>query len=289
MHILVLGAQHIECRQHCQLVDHDVPDALNEEGVPYLASNAFTPLIGSLVLSANPRVGDSARLAVVDLLNRLQNPNSQPADPRYSPLPPVAYFGDVEKEIIINEIMNGVVLGMARLDVEFQEGDETHGFQDPFQDQAAEENTNRSGAPSPEDRGDDSQENQRLPTVYEESGLELHRVASRREHFDDVRIVEPTDATAHHLDYFHTGAPREPQIDADGWVTAPPISPSEAAALSAPPMQQTDTPADSSVNGGSVDMDQMEGDPGTYDTGEEATVGRVASMSVVATIAANGQ
>lgn len=267
-------------------MDHDVPDALNEEGVPYLASNAFTPLIGSLVLSANPRVGDSARLAVVDLLNRLQNPSSQSEDRRYSPLPPVAYFGDVEKNIIINEIMNGVVLGMARLDMEYQEAEENHSFQDPSQEQA-EESGQRSGAPSPEDRGDQYQEDQGLPTVYEEPSLDLYRVASRREHFDDVRIVEPTDATAHHLDYFHTGAPREPQIDADGWVNAPPISPSEAAVLPAPHMQQMDAPTDS--NGGSIDMDPVEGDPGTYDTGEEATVGRVASMSVVATIAANGR
>ncbi|CCA68164.1 hypothetical protein PIIN_02030 [Serendipita indica DSM 11827] len=239
---------------HCQVVDHNSEGPEPIEGITYLPSDAFTPLIGSLLLSANPRVGDGARLAIVELLNRLQGSEINAQDERYTTPSPDTQFGDGEKEIIISEIMNGVVLGMGRLDSEFQEAEQIARQEMAL---AAQRDGQRSGAPSPEDR----QPHGDSPFLFEPSPI------------PDANPL-PTGSQG----YFDRST-RGTQIDSDGWVTAPPITPDEE-------LHQLGSLAESSFSGENM-LDSIPEEPAANDTSEEATVGRVASMSVVAAIAAN--
>ncbi|PVG03265.1 ARM repeat-containing protein [Serendipita vermifera] len=258
---------------NCQVVDHEDPIASDIEDVTYLPSNAFTPLIGSLLLSANPRVGDGARLAIVDLLNRLQDINNTPDDPRYGTASPVARFEAAEKEIIMNEIMNGVVLGMGRLDSEFQEGDQSMS-QATTDEHMAQQALQRSGAPSPEDR----------PGQYYKTSDEsfTYQPISRRDSLEDIQEDDESQAEDEPVPQLQPAADwRQNSIDEDGWVTAAPTS--TTGNYDADPFARVE-PKYGEEN---PDPTSNEGEPAPQDTSEEATVGRVASMSVVAAIAAN--
>ena len=241
---------------HCQVVDHNSEGPEPIEGITYLPSDAFTPLIGSLLLSANPRVGDGARLAIVELLNRLQGSEINTQDERYAVPSPDTQFGDGEREIVISEIMNGVVLGMGRLDSEFQDAEQIARQEAAF---SAQRDGQRSGAPSPEEhqpQGDS-------PFLFDPSPI-------------PGAGPQPVGSNG----YFDR-ASRGTQVDSDGWVTAPPITPDEE-------LHQLGSLANESNFSGENMLDSIPEEPAANDPSEEATVGRVASMSVVAAIAANG-
>jgi serine/threonine-protein phosphatase 4 regulatory subunit 1 len=275
------------------VIDHEQTEQQLDVDVPQLPSNAFTPLIGSLLLSANPRVGDGARLAIVELLNRLQGSETSATDDRYCPPSPLSSFGEAEKEIIIKEIMNGVVLGMGRLDSEFQEGGEipiaqsnTDEGPSPGQEYRREETPVRGGPTPPDD------EHTATPP---DGSILLYRTPSRREVPDRLAMApvegglhDPAVAAAPFLDYFDSPITRERHIDADGWVTAPPQEDAEEMNAAFQSQGTPHTVLNERLNAQELaTIDEEE--PVNNDTGEEATVGRVASMSVVAAIAANGK
>lgn len=137
--------------QHCQII----PDDLRPEEA-YASSSttvtisvqAFTPILGTLLLSNNPLIGGAARQAVVDLLSRMRKADDreQGAIHRYHPPRSpgelhhpwdlslahddededdetpleVGLFGRHERAMFIQELLHQVVIGMARLD---QNGD----------------------------------------------------------------------------------------------------------------------------------------------------------------------
>jgi serine/threonine-protein phosphatase 4 regulatory subunit 1 len=275
--LALLSGLHISTishQQNCQVVDHEGSMIPETEGVTYLPSNAFTPLIGSLLLSANPRVGDGARLAIVDLLNRLQDINNTPDDPRYSSASPVARFEAAEKDIIMNEIMNGVVLGMGRLDSEFQEGDQSIS-QATTDERLAQQALQRSGAPSPEDlsRGQ----------YYSSDEAFVYQPISRRDSLEDIQEDdESQDDDEPVPQLLPTTDWRKTSVDEEGWVTAAPTATNID--YDADPFARAE-PQYGEQNPGPTSNEE---DSPPQDTSEEATVGRVASMSVVAAIAANG-
>ncbi|KAF9483896.1 ARM repeat-containing protein, partial [Pholiota conissans] len=134
---------------HCQII----PDNLNPEET-YASSSttvtisvqAFTPILGTLLLSSNPLVGGAARFAVVDLLSRMKKADDRELGaihrqlPQHSPgeilhpweidranlddedddEPPlvVGLFGSNERSMFTEEILQQVVIGMGRLDVD---------------------------------------------------------------------------------------------------------------------------------------------------------------------------
>ncbi|KAF8201663.1 armadillo-type protein [Pholiota molesta] len=136
---------------HCQII----PDNLNPEET-YASSSttvtisvqAFTPILGTLLLSSNPLVGGAARFAVVDLLSRMKKADDRELgaihrqQPQHSPgeilhpweiaranidddddddEPPlvVGLFGSHERSMFTQEILQQVVIGMGRLDVDY--------------------------------------------------------------------------------------------------------------------------------------------------------------------------
>ena len=272
-----------------------MPELLTPEGIPYLHINTFTPLIGSLLLSANPRVGDCARLGLVDLLNRLHAPpaDTEP-DARYVPVSPQVVFGEQERGMIENEIIYGVVLGMARLDSEFPEIEQAPGEQPATEHEVPAHAARSTGAPSPDsDRG--------LFQVENDDPFGFQSLRSPPWHGSDIEDEVPvmglggqgrgnshSSSPAPELQ----SPPRTMHVDSEGWVTmGPPMSPSSAIPEDALSMQAA-TPApttNASASSGEWALPTgSEGDPMLDDASGEATLGRVASMSLVAALAANG-
>ena len=91
-----------------------------------ISVQAFTPILGTLLLSPNPQVGGVARYAVVDLLERIRkaddakgenlaltHPNG---DVDYSLV--TGLFGPQERAMFQDEILQQVVIGMGHLDID---------------------------------------------------------------------------------------------------------------------------------------------------------------------------
>jgi hypothetical protein len=272
-----------------------MPELLTPEGVPYLHINTFTPLIGSLLLSANPRVGDCARLGLVDLLNRLHAPppDTEP-DARFVPVSPQVVFGEQQRAMIENEIIYGVVLGMARLDAEFPEIGQTPGEQLATEHEVPAHAARSTGAPSPDsDRG--------LYQVEGDDPFGFQSLGSPPQHSLDIEHEAPVMGPGGKgRDNSHSSSPapelqslqRIMHVDNEGWVTmGPPVSPSPAITEDPLSMQEaTPTPTThaSASSGEWALPTESEGDPMLDDASGEATLGRVASMSLVAALAANG-
>ncbi|KAH9952153.1 ARM repeat-containing protein [Amylocystis lapponica] len=101
---------------------------------------AFTPILGTLLLSQNGLVGGPARYAVVELLRRMRradddadvaagtgvprtpapqcSPSAQ-AEERATAVPDVGLLGRVERRLFEREIVHQVVIGMGRLDITY--------------------------------------------------------------------------------------------------------------------------------------------------------------------------
>ena len=91
---------------------------------------AFTPILGTLLLSDNPVVGAAARYTVVDLLARLRtadedetgvDPSSYPVDLHHTADGAAGLFLRDERDIFRNEILQQIVIGMARLDIDLDD------------------------------------------------------------------------------------------------------------------------------------------------------------------------
>ncbi|KAG8865986.1 hypothetical protein FRC20_009208 [Serendipita sp. 405] len=204
---------------------------------------------------------EDERLTALEKIYLLQKPENAASDDRYVPPSADTRFGETERDIVINEIMNGVVLGMGRLDSEFQDGGDPINHQELPADQM---DAQRSGAPSPEERTRIGTRNTQQRSIDEERSPQPIGLG-----LSDYFSGQPSGRTS-------TGTE-----DDDGWITAPPQTPEEELeALSS----IVNAPTPRSMIG---DLDPILEEPVSNDTSEEATVGRVASMSVVAAIAAN--
>jgi serine/threonine-protein phosphatase 4 regulatory subunit 1 len=77
-----------------------------------LSVQAFTPILGTLLLSSNAMVSGPARHTVVDLLARLRTAGEAEA----AGGTPDAMFGAHERRLLEDELLEQVVIGMGRLD-----------------------------------------------------------------------------------------------------------------------------------------------------------------------------
>ncbi|KAJ7273605.1 armadillo-type protein, partial [Mycena haematopus] len=111
---------------HCQVI----PDDLSLEETVYSSSTstisvqAFTPILGTLLL--NSKVGGAARYVVVNILTRMRKLNDWESGSAASPTSedeesaediPVGLFGREERLMFEQELLQQVVIGMGRLDV----------------------------------------------------------------------------------------------------------------------------------------------------------------------------
>ncbi|KAJ4480654.1 hypothetical protein C8J55DRAFT_69602 [Lentinula edodes] len=146
----------------CQLTPGDIvdEDSLNppefhdHEGIPTISVQAFTPILGTLLLSPNVLVGGATRYAVVALLGRIKRVNAMESKPGsdspkiHVQIPRlnevansqnlsagsleeiedeeeivVGFFGKEERSLFQKEILFQVVVGMGRLDSDEPEGE----------------------------------------------------------------------------------------------------------------------------------------------------------------------
>lgn len=104
---------------------------------PSISVHFFTPILGSMLLSQNNMVAEPARAAVVAIIARLQGKAQSGIDPWGPPrtddsrrayasqtgphvhdsLP----FSESSKQLVEHELVQGIILGMGKLDAEFPE------------------------------------------------------------------------------------------------------------------------------------------------------------------------
>ncbi|KAF8488785.1 armadillo-type protein [Gautieria morchelliformis] len=94
--------------ENCRLVEEE-PPLEGQEDPPLLPVQSFTPILGSLLIDHSAMVGAPARFAVVEILNRLHS-----ADDKNEDSPP---FAAKERKMLEQEIVHQVIIGMGRLDV----------------------------------------------------------------------------------------------------------------------------------------------------------------------------
>ncbi|KAG6911451.1 hypothetical protein DXG01_014525 [Tephrocybe rancida] len=108
---------------HCDVTsDDDDDDSISTSTA--VSVQAFTPILGTLLLSSNPLVGGAARHAIVDLLLRLRSADDRDAGTTMSTndadqaLFDIGSFDLLQREMVRTELLQQVVIGMGRLDMD---------------------------------------------------------------------------------------------------------------------------------------------------------------------------
>ncbi|KAL1735207.1 armadillo-type protein [Schizophyllum commune] len=276
----------------CQVVPDDpqtedlmFPSARSAPAIPV---QAFTPILGTLLLSSNGQVGLSTRYAIVTILNRIQRlnesesrkadfvpPASRPSSSRGilakdpqdeesdddEDLPPTGLFGYEEREMFEQELLQQVVIGMGRLDQQWSNTEEGYVDIDPLAMQ--------------EDRSSNvgMQLGDQYPPEYPaRSPLDEPRVRSPAEPLpeddDGDRMPAPKPAT----DYF----PRMPS-------TMPAPSPPTSSPDYTPPWPTSNVPLPMPTVSAPNEQSPF-GGLRQNNPEEQAAFGRVSSMSLISAV-----
>ncbi|KAI0050916.1 ARM repeat-containing protein, partial [Auriscalpium vulgare] len=102
---------------NCRLTDDESADP-TAEPTPLLVQ-AFTPILGTLLLSHSAPVGSAARLAIVEILRRVHTTDVQALSSYGDEI-----FGEHERHLLEQEILQQVVIGIGRLDLPDEGQDE---------------------------------------------------------------------------------------------------------------------------------------------------------------------
>ncbi|KAH9484240.1 Serine/threonine-protein phosphatase 4 regulatory subunit 1 [Psilocybe cubensis] len=250
-----------------------------------ISVQAFTPILGTLLLSSNPMVGGAARFAVVDLLSRMKkaddrqfgafqrrhhHPSSDIIHPweitrtrredededddDEAPLA-TGLFGHRERAMFTQEILQQVVIGMGKLDVDYE----------PEQEPPVSQ-----GQQHPATSSQFSESNPYFPSLSSQSSN-----ADRHENVSMRSVIDQTTSSAGAQ--FHTDAQ-----------TSSPAGPSSAGTqfsnLHAPSSSHSDPGSPMAVD--TNDSDNWD----DVDDGEDeqAAVGRLSCMSLMAAVTASG-
>lgn len=357
--------------QHCQII----PDDLRTEETLYPSSTvsptisvqAFTPILGTLLLSPNALVGGAARYAVVDLLSRMKKADNLEAghhtaelaspDVRIGQLEDATrfrgdeedvdmdvelatgLFGPAERAMFRQEIVQQVVIGMGRLDADIGmdfEGVFSQDYEERSKDtegsmevlSAREQGSGEEGATSPQQEGPEpklrvvnpyfpvlasaffeaSPANSDASTPSSTSDSSAPTASSPAVSLNTTAAASPASAHREH-DGFVPPSNFTPGLDArpsdnppqepmpDDWV---PPAPRPGHAILPPratsPPGGSSGPPPSSGYPSYVDELRSYEDEYKYDEyppydegeGEQAAVGRLSSMSLMAAVTASG-
>lgn len=105
-----------------------IPVSRQREGndVTLISVQAFTPILGTLLLSPNGMVSGPARCTVVDLLCRIRktddaedsgSTNTRPSDSSHG------LFGRIQRQMFEEELIHQLVIGIGRLDASVEDED----------------------------------------------------------------------------------------------------------------------------------------------------------------------
>ncbi|KAL1755985.1 armadillo-type protein [Schizophyllum commune] len=273
----------------CQVVPDDpqtedlmFPSARSAPAIPV---QAFTPILGTLLLSSNGQVGLSTRYAIVTILNRIQRlnesesrkadfvpPASRPSSSRGilakdpheesdddEDLPPTGLFGYEEREMFEQELLQQVVIGMGRLDQQWSNTEEGYVDIDPL-----------------------AMQEDRSPNVGMQLGDQYPPEYPARSPLDEPRVRSPAEPLPEDDDGDRMPAPKPasdyfPRMPSTMPASSPPTSspdytppwPTDNVPLSMPTVS---APNEQSPFGG---LRQNE---------EQAAFGRVSSMSLISAV-----
>ncbi|KAJ6630685.1 armadillo-type protein [Mycena sp. CBHHK59/15] len=132
---------------HCQVIPDDlgVEESVYPSSTSTISVQAFTPILGTLLLSPNAKVGGAARYVVVNILSRIRRLNArEPGSQVGVPAPvastsdsdseeddsteniPIGLFGPEERSMFEQELLQQVVIGMGRLDIDIEDDAELY-------------------------------------------------------------------------------------------------------------------------------------------------------------------
>lgn len=264
--------------QNCRVTDTDMYEPMTYEDsesppngiVPQIPVSTFTPLFGSLLLSPNAVVGDAARWAVVELLTRVRKADSEFVSP---------LLGNTEKSLIERELLEGVVIGMARLDFADPAAEEQSYLPDGTALEYPPTGSDIPGQPpplSPDDSTPSLSPNQtRKSSESDITPLDDYTHSSNYSS-SSPSPSSPSTPTASHSIFTSPTSPRNTNTDDTGW-----ISPST------PTGPEGNTEWEEGGEGNPYPLEDSYGLEG--DASEEAAVGRAASMSLIAAVTASGK
>lgn len=112
--------------QHCRMVeepsDSNADFAPQSNEVTLVSAQAFTPILATLLLSSNGVVSGSARFAIVELLARIHRADD--LGDQYADDPSHGLFGRHERSLFEEEIIQQLVIGMGRLESDENDADD---------------------------------------------------------------------------------------------------------------------------------------------------------------------
>ena len=116
--------------QRCQVVG-DPAESVNldigyqqnhiDGNVTLISVQAFTPILGTLLLSPNGMVNGPARCAVVDLLGRIRKADTAGEESIESADESYGLFGRSQRKMFEEEVLHQLVIGIGRLDAPVEE------------------------------------------------------------------------------------------------------------------------------------------------------------------------
>ncbi|KAJ7751950.1 hypothetical protein B0H16DRAFT_1723742 [Mycena metata] len=129
---------------HCQVIPDDlgVEETVYSSSTSTISVQAFTPILGTLLLSPNSKVGGAARYVVVNILSRIRKLGERESGTAVSSPStdgsqsdeedtvddiPVGLFGREERLMFEQELLQQVVIGMGRLDVDTEDDVDLYG------------------------------------------------------------------------------------------------------------------------------------------------------------------
>ncbi|KDQ60720.1 hypothetical protein JAAARDRAFT_190873 [Jaapia argillacea MUCL 33604] len=98
------------CRLYLEVEGEEPPDTED----PLIPVAAFTPILGTLLLSPNGKIGGPARAAVVEMLVKMHKARGNDED--------AGLFGKDEMLLFERELLYQVIIGMSRLDLDGEDG-----------------------------------------------------------------------------------------------------------------------------------------------------------------------
>ncbi|KAG6814303.1 hypothetical protein H0H92_013428 [Tricholoma furcatifolium] len=103
--------------QNCHLTSDDQQPTSSSSDIITVSVQAFTPILGTLLLCPNPSVGGATRRTIVDLLLRLKDADAN----HLSVLPPIGSLNASRRDMLRTELLQQVVIGMGRLDLDIDD------------------------------------------------------------------------------------------------------------------------------------------------------------------------
>ncbi|KIJ68977.1 hypothetical protein HYDPIDRAFT_105528 [Hydnomerulius pinastri MD-312] len=272
----------------------------SDEEVTLISVQAFTPILGTLLLSPNGMVSGPARYAVVDLLGRMRRADDAEVhapDNAKHRSNACGLFGRAQRQMFEEEIVHQLVIGIGRLDAAMEDDDVTEIWYDATARTPAAEFPEGQLTTSPSVANDQPHDAPVNPYFPLPTSTPLPATLSSASTLAPSSTLLAVSIDPPLLSPPPGVPPLQPAPE------PPPVDPSpmasiafhyEAAGSGEPSSPEGTTCPQDMVPSGmpqpesiAADQEQAEADD-EIDPGEQAAVGRLSSMSLIAAVTAGG-